>query len=115
MISTNNTKYPYRVKYVEHKTTSTNKEITSFSIGEKIRNTEKEYQNWKVTVWANLDLRDGDEIVIKSISKIETSKSAKNDKLYYEIAADVEVVGNKAFEEPKSAPYQDDTTLPFDI
>ena len=109
MITINNTKYPYKVKYVEHKNTTTGKAITSFSIGEKIRNTEREYQNWKVTVWDNLPIQDGDEIVIKSISKVETSKSTKNDKLYYEITAEVEVV-NKEQEKP-----QDDTSLPWDI
>ena len=63
----------YRVKYVKH----FNSKIgiaTSFSIGDKIKNTNPPaYQNYSFTVWDNLDIMEGDNVNILSIESVEVN------------------------------------------
>lgn len=75
------TGFKYTVKYVEVKPT-TRGNLTKFSTGEKIKDTEK-YHNWKCTVFEEMDLKDGDRVVIDSIESIDVREY--QDKIYYDL------------------------------
>jgi len=122
-------KYKYKVKYVKH-FSSKNGVATSFSFGEKIRNTEPAtYQNYSFVIWDNLDIMDGDHINILTIDGIDTNY--KNGKLYINLSGKVRVIKseNAQYEEeqaPAFAPTEqkpeehiditdDEFKLPFDI
>ena len=93
--------YSYQVRYVKNITTRTGKNITVFSIGEKIMNSEpKEYINWQCTVWGKLDLQDGQKIKIDRIVNVscEIYAGRKQYKLTLEATP---VTGNEDFVPPQ--------------
>ena len=124
------TKLSYRVKYVKHFPIKDNGIATSFSFGERIKNTDPPvYQNYSFVVWENLDIMDGDNVNILTIDSIEVN--SKNSKLYVNLSGTVQVIKTEtsqyaeeqapAFvpqvEEPPVAgtPEGDPWKLPFDI
>ena len=102
--------YSYKVKYVKHREVK-GQIITSFNIGEKIRDTNPaEYQNYQITVWKNIALRDGEEVLIKSIEAVTASNY--NGKRYINVSAEIEV---KEHEIQQFADEQADYMPPTEI
>ena len=123
------TKHSYRVKYCKHFPIKDNGIATSFSFGERIKNTDPaQYQNYSFVVWGNLDIMDGDNVNILTIDSIEVN--SKNGKLYVNLSGTVQVIKTEtaqyaeeqapAFIPPVDPPRNDDGTLqefslPFDL
>ena len=81
--------FKYRVKFVK-KSRTEHGSRTTFNIGDKIRNAPAtQYQNYSVTVWQDIDLKDGDSVKIKSIESI--ASTWYNNKVYHNLVCDVEV------------------------
>lgn len=66
--------YSYKCKYVRHITTQSGKNITTFSIGDKVKMADgqegSEFINYSVTVWGKLDLQDGQKVRIDKITNV---------------------------------------------
>ena len=73
--------FRYTVKFVEKKEYSKGI-MTKFSIGDKIKDSQQ-YANWKCTMFGDLDIRDGDKIVLEEITSIDAREY--NDRLYYDV------------------------------
>lgn len=100
------TGFKYTVKYVKKRNTSAG-EVTEFSVGEKMRGTDK-FANHHCIVWGDLDLHDNDKIIIDSIEGVDVREY--KDKLYHDITVNVHKIdGDKPVESG------DDEKLPFDI
>jgi len=98
-------KSKYRVKYVKHFPFK-NGTATSFSFGEKIKNSEPTaYQNYSFVVWDNLDLMDNDDVNILSIDSIEVNY--KNGKMYVNLSGKVNVI------QTETAQYAEETPPVF--
>ena len=134
--------YEYKAKFVKHRPYD-GRDITSFSIGDKIKGSDNQWQNYQFTVWEYVPIKDDDKVKIVSIDSI--SANYYNGKIYYNLSGKVEIVvpdvkqfaeenapaqqhyqqsqqtqvAPKAFaDETKpawEAPGDEDTTLPFDI
>jgi len=107
MIKTNS-QYPTRIKFVKHGNTQNGTPTTKFSIGDKIKGSEKEYINYDVTIYANVNLNDGDEVIFTSIDSIESR--VYNDKVYHSLVAKI---ATKQVEPPPE--HDVEYVLPFDI
>ena len=59
----------FRVKFVKHRETSAGP-LVEFSVGEKLKGQE-EYTNYKLTVWGNHEIADGDTIKIAEIESFQ--------------------------------------------
>lgn len=113
--------WKFRVNFVKHREVK-GTPITSFSIGEKIRNTEPpEWQNYTVTVWKHVELNNGDEVKLCNFRDIDASRG-KDGRTFIGFSADIqEDDGSQTFARPKDEPAvaktvdDDDTVLPFDI
>jgi len=105
-----NSQYPSRVKYIKKTTLTNGTLVTRFSIGDKIKNSDPaKYINYDVTVFDDLELEDGDEVVLTGIESIECREY--NGKLYYSMAARI-----KAPTQPKQQAEPDAfPAMPFDI
>ena len=80
-------KYKTKVKYVKHRTGDFGP-LTSFSIGDKIKNADPEqWMNYTVTVYSDVNLKDGDEVTFTSIDSI--SSRVYDGKVYYDIVATI--------------------------
>ena len=139
MISTT---YSYKCKYVKHFTTKTGKNITSFSIGDKIKTEDNqgksEFINWNVTVWGKMDLVDGQKVRIDKIVNVSCEYyNGRNGpvKQFKMTAEATPITGDGEFTPPTDEeaprfrqavtetgkapepffPAVDDDTLPFDI
>ena len=106
MIKTNS-QYPTRIKYVKHGTTQNGTPTTKFSIGDKIKGSEKDYVNYDVTIYASLDLQDNDEVLFASIDSIDSR--VYNDKVYHSL---VVTLVNPPIND---ATFDDSAPLPFSI
>lgn len=110
-----NSKYPTKVRFVRKSTTPKGTPITSFSIGEKIKGTD-EYVNFNCTVFEDINLSDGDEVVFTDITSVEhrlyTDKNG-NARTSYDIVCKVVPQGYKPDSNVNNEP--DDTSLPFDL
>lgn len=73
--------FKYSVKFVEHKNTSKGT-LTKFSAGEKIKDSNN-YANWHCTSFTQLDIQDGDKVVIDSIDSIDVREY--QGKTYYDL------------------------------
>lgn len=121
--------YKYKVNYVEHKTTSNGKPFTVFSIGDKIKNGNGGYQNYKATVWnESLDIINGDSVKITKIVNISSYQG--KDKAFQNLTLEVDLtdgeftsfnkdtdkinVSNQSDDEMFIVPG-DDEKLPFDL
>jgi len=102
-----NSQYPSRIKYVKKSTSSNGTPMTKFSIGDKVKGSDGQYTNYDVTVFADLPLSDGDEVVFASIDSLESR--LYNEKVYHSIVA--KLVSSKVAEKA----VEDDVILPFDI
>jgi len=104
--------YSYKVKYVAHRTTKTGKNITAFSIGDKVKDSNPtEYVNWQVTVWSNLDLVDGQSFKVEKIVNIsfDTYNGKRQCKLTLE---GTPVTGNDdEFTPPQDEPVRRSNTV----
>ena len=81
-----NSKYPSKIKYVKHNTTTNGTPVTSFQIGDKMKDSgPAQYDNYTVSVFDDVPLQDGDEVVLASIESI--SCRLYNGKVYREIVA----------------------------
>lgn len=114
-----NSKYPTRIKFVRKATTPKGTPITSFSTGEKIKGTDN-YVNFNCTVFEDLLLSDGDEVVFTDITSVEhrsfTDKNG-NDRVSYDIICKVKLTdyGDKPDANGLINNEPDDTSLPFDL
>lgn len=134
--------YEHKAKFVKHRPYD-GRDITSFSIGDKIKGSDNQWQNYQFTVWEYVPIKDGDKVKIVSIDSI--SANYYNGKIYYNLSGKVEIVvpDVKQFAEENApatqhyqqaqqaqvtpqafadeskpaweAPGDEDTTLPFDI
>ncbi len=108
-----NSQYPSRVKYVKKTTLSNGSPATRFSVGDKIKNSDPaQYINYDVTVFDDLDLQDGDEVVLTAIESIECRNY--NGKLYYSLAARIKAPVKPKRTEPVKA-AEPEFAEPFDI
>lgn len=103
------TGFKYTVKYVKKRNTSAG-EVTEFSVGEKMRGTDK-FANHHCIVWGDIDLHDNEKIVIDSIEAVDVREY--KDKLYHDITVKVHKID--ATDHPVADPSGDDEKLPFDI
>lgn len=73
-------KYPSRVNYVKKGQTEKGYKYTAFKIGDLINREDgkKEYINYRVTVWDDLDLNDGDEVTFATIESIQVRQVGEN-------------------------------------
>ena len=97
--------FKYTTKYVEHKATKAG-QITKFSTGEKMQGTET-FVNWKCTMFGELDIQDGDRVIIDSIESIDAREY--NGKMYYDVVVKAHKIDSEARTEPTS------NVNPFDI
>ena len=134
--------YEYKAKFVKHRPYD-GRDITSFSIGDKIKGSDNQWQNYQFTVWEYVPIKDDDKVKIVSIDSI--AANYYNGKIYYNLSGKVEIVvpDVKQFAEENApatqhyqqaqqaqvtpqafadeskpaweAPGDEDTTLPFDI
>ncbi len=81
--------YEYKAKFVKHKPYD-GRDITSFSIGDKIKGSDNQWQNYQFTVWEYVPIKDGDKVKIVSIDSI--SANYYNGKIYYNLSGKVEIV-----------------------
>lgn len=114
--------FKYRVNFVKHRDVN-GTPITSFSIGEKIRNTDPtEWQNYTVTVWQHIDLQNGDEVKLCNFRDIDASRG-KDGRTFFSFSADIKEDDStttyaKPMQEPavsKTVDDDSDCRLPFDI
>ena len=106
------TGWKYRVRFVDHKTTRDGKAYTTFQVGHKIKPTDQ-YWNVRVTVFDDIPLMDGDEIVLGVIRSVECTEY--NGKTYYNMVVEG-VQGHQ--DERTTVPEgqaDDDVSLPFDL
>ena len=113
--------FKYRVKFVKHREVN-GTPITTFNIGEKIRNTDPvEWQNYTVTIWDAVELNDGDEVKLCNFRDIDASRG-KDGRTFFSFSADIKQDDYAdTFKRPMPEPAVaktvdiDDTALPFDI
>ena len=134
--------YEYKAKFVKHRPYD-GRDITSFSIGDKIKGSDNQWQNYQFTVWEYVPIKNDDKVKIVSIDSI--SANYYNGKIYYNLSGKVEIVvpdvkqfaeenapATKHYQQAQQAqvtpqafadeskpaweaPGDEDTTLPFDI
>ncbi len=127
--------YKYPVKFVKKRVVK-GKTITNFSLSSKVKNsTPTSYQNYQFTVWKNIDLEDGDHVLLKTLDSV--SANTYNGKTYQNISGTVEIIKidhtetgyaeedapmptpapepEKPVEDPGFFPADDETALPFDL
>lgn len=97
-----NSQYPTKVKFVKHDTTRNGSDVTRFSIGDKIKDSDQ-YMNYTVTVFDNVNLTDGDTVIFTSIDSI--SARVYNEKTYYEFVAKVQTSNPERASEPETVPW----------
>lgn len=85
--------YPSRVSYVKKGTTGNGHKYTSFKIGDMIKRNDgkKEYINYRVTVWDDLDLNDDDQVTFATIESISVRQDGDN--RYFDLVATIEEKG----------------------
>lgn len=73
-------KYPSKISFVKKGQTAAGHKYTSFKIGDRINREDgtKEYMNYRVTVWDDLDLNDGDEVTFATIESIQVRQVGEN-------------------------------------
>jgi len=98
-------KFTYKVKYVSHKNLS-DKTITTFSIGDKVKNGNGQYKNYSCTVWGYVEMKDGDEVCIEEIIDL-SSYQHTNGKIYDQMSVRASVIEKETqeFETEAPAPY----------
>jgi len=103
------TNFRYTVKYVKKRNTSAG-EVTEFSVGEKMRGTDK-FANHHCIVWGDIDIQDNDRIIIDSIESVDVREY--NGKLYHDITVKAHKIEDTRAE--SVADQSGDEKLPFDI
>ena len=111
------TGWKYRVRYVETKATRDGKPYVTFQVGHKIKsndpNAQTQYWNVRVTVFDDLTLSDGDEIVMGTIRSVECAEY--KGKMYYNMVVEgVQGHQDERTTVPKGS-TDDDIALPFDL
>lgn len=110
------TGWKYRVRFVDHKTTRDGKAYTTFQVGHKIKSTSEQAQYWnvRVTVFDDIPLMDGDEIVLGVIRSVECAEY--NGKSYYNMVVEgVQGHQDERTTVPKGQADEDLPSLPFDL
>lgn len=97
--------YLYRVRYVDKTKTVNDKPVTKFQIKDKVRNTDNEYITYYVTVFDDIELKDGDNIRLLDFDNLTSSYYAPKKRIGFFISAVVEVV--------KDTKYRTDPDKPF--
>ena len=112
------TGWKYRVRFVDHKTTRDGNPYVTFQVGHKIKssdtNAQAQYWNVRVTVYEDLPLLDGDEIVMGTIRSVECAEY--KGRMYYNMVVEGVSVGHQ--DERTTVPKgqaDDDIALPFDL
>mgnify|MGYP001247336284 CR=1 FL=1 len=111
------TGWKYRVRFVDHKTTRDGRPYTTFQVGHKIKssdpNSQAQYWNVRVTVFDDIPLMDGDEIVLGVIRSVECAEY--NGKTYYNMVVEgVQGHQDERTTVPKGQ-ADEDISLPFDL
>lgn len=106
------TKYPVYVNFVEKKKTKEGKVYTRFQIGDKVKDGDT-YQNYTVTVWEDLNIKNKDKVLLTSINNIETKQYKNN--VYHSFIATVDAPKNEPQKASEKQDEYSDTELPFDI
>lgn len=119
------------VKYVNQRYTKSNSPYTTFSISDKVKDTDGQYMYYTVTVWnKHLNIKDGDKVTLTHIDSV--ASRMYNGKVKYDIVAEAEegevepmiqTNSNYAPQDKMSVPSADDaflladdtTSLPFDL
>lgn len=112
-----NSKYPTKVKFVKKRTTQGGTPVTSFSIGEKIKGTDN-YVNFNCTVFEDLPLSDGDEVVFTDISSVEHRSyptRTGSTGISHDIICKVKLTDYRDKPDSNVNNEPDDTSLPFDL
>ena len=99
--------FKYTVKYVKKNATQKGT-VTKFSVGEKMHGTDS-YVNWQIVVFSDLDIADGDRVLIDAIESID--QRVYNDKTYIDIVCKV----HKISDEQQGTAQTNTGSLPFDI
>ena len=95
--------YKYSVKYVKQEHVN-GVPITKFSIGDKIKYANNEYQNYDFTVWGeHKNISDGDKVVIDQLDSIECR--THGNKLYFGLT------GKCTVQETEEIQYTEDTPV----
>ena len=125
-----NGEYPILVRFKPDKRLINGVMSTVFTFGDKIKKGNG-YINWSFTVYEDLDLKQGDRIVITSINTVSAAES--KGVVYNNMSGTIEILENQGsqFEEPTppamkqfkakevsegfSPSFDDDEPLPFDL
>lgn len=126
-----NSKYPTNIRFKPDKRVINGTTATVFKFGDKIRN-GKGYVNWSFTVYEDLDLKQGDQIVITSIDSVSAAEG-RDGRIYNNMSGTIEIIENQGgqFEEPTppaikqfkakevsegfTPSFDEDEPLPFDL
>lgn len=81
-ISTAENPRKYYIKKAQHPTTKKGQEYTRIEFGSKNPNSE-EYSNWRLTVWSNIDCKEGEYIALKGLTNMKITQFKANSGVVY--------------------------------
>lgn len=113
IIGTSENPKKYYIKRVNHQITATGKDLTRIEFGTK-NDKEGNYSNWRLTVWSNIECKEGEYVALKGISNIKiTQFKANNGNLYVngDITAHTEQVEIYEAQEERIASVSKETVL----